>query len=88
LWCRHTRCIGIFRRLYYLPLSGLLHSQRLCQPADLSGQDPQTDDNEAAHCSGRAGADESISEAEFVDRDAKPDHHQARKKGKDPDTIQ
>jgi len=78
----------IFRRLCWLQLSGLLHGQRLCKPAYLSGQDPQTDDDEAADCSGSAGANESISEAEFVDRDAKPNHHKARKKGKDPDTIQ
>jgi hypothetical protein len=56
-------------------LTDLLHSQRLRKPAHLSRQDPQTDDDEAAHCCGRAGADESIPKAKFVDRDAKPDHH-------------
>src|SRR5215510_11388260 len=88
LWCSHTCCMRIFCRLYRLPLSGLLHGQSLCKPAHLPSQDAETDDDKAAHCSGGAGADERISEAEFVDRDAKPDHHKACKKGKDPDTMQ
>jgi mono/diheme cytochrome c family protein len=63
-------------------------SQRLGDPPQLTGNDPETEQNQAADNGGRAGTDERISETEFVDRNTKSDHHQACKQGKRTDAIQ
>jgi hypothetical protein len=69
-------------------LSRCLYSQCLGKPPDLPRHNPKAYDNQAAHSGSRAGADKRVSKAELVDRNAKSDHPETRKKGKEPDTIQ
>jgi hypothetical protein len=98
------RAIGIFKRIVWLHETWLhetwlhetwLHQtgwrpggQRLGDPPQLAGDDPETEQNQTADNGGCAGTDERISEAEFVDRNTKSDHHQACKQGKRTDAIQ
>jgi hypothetical protein len=65
-----------------------LDSECLGEPPNLAGNDPETNDDEAADPCGRACTDKGVSKAELVDRNAKPDHYKARKKGQGTDTIQ
>jgi hypothetical protein len=84
-----TRDFRIFQCLYWLPgPARQLHSECLGKPPHLPGNDTEAYDDESAHPCGRAGAYKGISEAEFVDRNTKSDHHEARKKGKGTDTVQ
>jgi hypothetical protein len=52
-----------------------LHTECLGKSPQLPGHDPEAYDDEAAHPRGRAGANKRISEAEFIDRNTKSDHH-------------
>src|SRR4029078_11568542 len=57
-------------------------------PSQLPGDHAQSDDDQPADTGGRSGADQCVSEAEFIDRNTKTDHQQARKKGERTDPIQ
>jgi hypothetical protein len=87
-WGR-SRAIGIFKCIVWLHQTCRRPGrQRLGDPPQLTGNDPETKQNQTADNGGRAGTDERISEAEFVDRNTKSDHHQACKQGKRTDAIQ
>jgi hypothetical protein len=62
-----------------------LEGQRVDDPPQLSHDQTKPNNDQAANSGRRAGADEGISEAEFVDRYPKSDHDEPRKKGKDTD---
>jgi hypothetical protein len=65
-----------------------LGNQRLGDPPQLTSDHAEADQDQAPNDSGRTGTNESVSEAEFVDRNTKSDHHQPRKKGKGANAIQ
>jgi len=62
--------------------------QRLGNPPQLADGDAERNYDEAADGRRGAGADKCISEAKFVDRNAKSDHHQPRHKGESADAEQ
>jgi hypothetical protein len=62
--------------------------QQIGDPPQLPHGNTDGDDDEAANRGGGAGANEGISEAELVDRNAKSDHHEARDNGKNTNAQQ
>jgi hypothetical protein len=55
-------------------------------PLQLSHHHAQADDDQSAHDRGRAGGNQSIAKAEFVDRNTKSDHDGACQQGECADT--
>jgi len=62
--------------------------QHLGNPPQLADRYAERNNDQAADGRGGAGADKGISEAKFVDRNAKSDHHQPRHKGESADAEQ
>jgi hypothetical protein len=59
--------------------------QQLGNPPQLANRYAERDYDEAPDRGRDAGIDKCISEAKFVDRNAKSDHHQPRHKGESAD---